>query len=335
MPLGHRRFATDVLWSVAGFAVILAAVIALIDAVELARSLSSGELGLGEWLEQVAGRIPGRVVAALPIAGALGAARVATTWVRSGRMVAMVSCGWAPGGLVVAAALTTLLVASVVGVLREVAAPWSARAVGAQATWVSVDGGAPPQLGDGVRAFMRAETLTPSQCLDVDVAWVVDGELRGRGRASVGTWDGGKWTFDESTATIWDGDGDAASSVELVLPSPARWREAGVGTGVDAPVGHLLRAPPSPARSSWLWERAATPLGTALLAGLAVVLVLGRQRWATAWAIAASVVWRLGQGGALAVSARGQWPVAMGAIVPVVALLAVLCLAVWWVDRRV
>ena len=68
MNVAERSFAREVVTSVVGVLLLLAAVVVLVDGVELARRLAVGELDVAGWLVQLAGRVPGRIVAALPVA---------------------------------------------------------------------------------------------------------------------------------------------------------------------------------------------------------------------------------------------------------------------------
>jgi hypothetical protein len=331
--IAERRFALDVALAVAGFTAILAAVVALVYGVELARMLGEGDLSLAEWGAQLAGRLPGRVIAALPIAGALGAARATAVWDRTGRLIAVTACGRSPVRLAASAVLAAGMVALVVAGLREVAAPWAASVVSGPGTWVVLDGPV-PAAAEGARLHLRADTLVAGHAEDVVAAWVRDGELVGRGEVALARWDGATWAMEGAVGLVWPSD-VAVLAVDVPLPPPDTWHRSAGAEGSEASLQRLWTAPDSPARTTWLLERLLTPLGTAVVAGLAVALLLAGRRLGTAWVLAAAVAWRLGQGGALAVCARGQWSVWAGAWAPLLALVLLTGLAWRWLDRRV
>lgn len=331
MNVAERSFAREVVTSVVGVLLLLAAVVVLVDGVELARRLAVGELDVAGWLVQLAGRVPGRIVAALPVAAALGAARVGVAWAQSGRLVAVRVCGFAPSRLARAALYAALGVGAVVAVVREGVAPWAARAIAGQGVWVVVPGPAPDGLPAGALAHVRADTLGDDEAFGVRASWTVDGVVVGYGSADhatnvEGTWSGGG-------AWLWTPGGPRAAA--LVLPDPVAWREAAAGTGVDASAARLWASPASPGRSAWLAERVATPVGAALMAAAALPLVWAFRRWGTGLVLGGAIMWRLAQGGALAAAARGQFGLFVGVGVPLMVACAVTWWLLRWVDRRV
>jgi hypothetical protein len=317
-----RRFGGEIAAASLGFVALTAAVVLLVDGVEQARAI--GSLGASEWAIRVLAGLPGRVVAAVPVATALGAATVAEVWRRSGWLVGLASCGVGPVRLAAIAAVAGWLAGGVAVGLREIVAEPAAWTRAGEGAWTVVDGPFPEAL-PADRALVRADRIDATGASGVRVAWLAGGVLLGAGEADHAAWDGAAWAVDGGSALAWDPSGEEVP-ITLVLPSPDAWRAAALGAGPDAPASRLWGAPASPSRSAWLGDRIAGWIGAGLLSGLAVLLVSAAERRGVAWALGIAVAWRLLAGGAAAASAIGAWPAAVAVGLPL-GLLAILALA--------
>ncbi len=316
-----RRLVLDVVGASVGLIALVGLLSFLVDGVEQARGLS--ETAFRPWLSLVLARVSGQLAAVLPGAVALAAAGVMARWRDSGRLVAWQLCGGSPTRLVVAASAGALAVAVLGSGLREVVAPWSAPVLAGQGRWVAVS--------RGERLVMvRARQLLDDRAVDVEVAWLVDGQLVGGGSAAEARWSGDGWQLVDERGFRWS-DG-AASAEPLDLPEPSVWRALAVEPGVDASFGALWVAPSSPARTAWLAERGASVAGAGLLALVCGALALGSGR-GLLLALGVAASWRLGHVAVVAVAARGLLPPVLGSAGAVLVLLPLAGWLLWRLER--
>jgi len=325
IPL-YRRYVLDV--SIAGLGILglLGAVLLAFDGVEHARLMALGALSVSGWAAEVVARVPGRLAAVAPVAAAVASALVAARWQRTGRLLGVLGCGVSPVRLALCAGLAGMLIGLLAGGVREVASPWTAGQVAADGAWVTVAGA---ETGDAVH--VRAEMLTGRRALRVQVATVSGGRLVSRGEARSGTWRNGRWDLVGARGFAWD-EGRAVGAVPD-LPDPVTWRRHAVEAGADTPLRRLLESPPSPARGAWLAERWSSIFGAALLALLGLPWVLWDRRSAFVGLVVLSATWRLGQGGLVAVAARGGCDAWIAWAVPLSITLALAGVALWLAGR--
>lgn len=294
--------------SAAGTLVVVAGVVLLVDGLEQARALAAGEMSAAAWGTRVLARWPGRAVAVLPVAVVLGVARVAASWERDGHLATLEACGVRPARLAVLAGAAALLVA-VGGLLaRELVATRTAAVLAGEGSWTAVADG-------GERLLVRAERVSASGADGVRAARIRDGALVAWMEASSARWDG-EWSLVGARGDV------------IALPDPGSWRLAAVPSGPDAPLSRWWTAPASPARGAWLWDRVATAIGTALLAVAALPAVRSAKGRGVLGAVVGVAAWRLLQGGAVTMEARGLWPPgsAIGVALALAALAALLAL---------
>lgn len=282
---------------------VLGSAIALLEAIEVARWA-----GFAVWAAEVTGRVPARLAAISPVAGALGAAITGLRWQRKGHLAALAGMGWSPVRPALAGAVAALVVNAGAAGLRDLAG-----------TRPDVDG-AWVALPDAT--FVRARSLVGNMATEVDYAHVSEGTVVWRGQAAISEYPEA-WTV---RAVRWTSDG--VDRVPAVLPTHRQWRTYATQVGADTPLFALWRAPHSPARVVWLVERPATLVGAALLGWIAVALAWIRPRRAYAAVLGLAVTWRLGQAGALAVAARGGWAPVWSTVVPVL-VLELIALVLW------
>lgn len=299
-----RRFGLDVGLAFAGFALVGAVVVLLVEGVEQARWFE--QLDVSSWLRFVLARWPGRVASALPVLGALAAGAVSARWESLGAFASLEAAGLRPARLAVAAVAAALLVGVVGAGLQQVAATAAVREVAAQGTWVAVE------RPDG-KLFVRADLLTDDLALGVSGAEVVDGVLGTTFRASRADRVGGAWTLSGVR-----GAGDFA----VLLPAPDVWRARAFGAGPDAPWTTCWASRDLASGRAWLAEALVRLVACGVLVGLAVPL--GRRPWGAFGVVALAVGWRVLQTGATSAAASGSWPlwIAMMGPLALVAIVA-------------
>ncbi len=308
----RRRLLLDCAGMTVGLLVLVGVIVFLVDGVEQARQLAEGGLSGAEWGRQVLARLPGRVLAGLPVIGAVSVASVVAWWGRTGRLDAWSLCGGAPGQLASAAAAGVLVVALTAATLREVAAPWAVQVLAGQGAWVAVEEG--PDM-----VMVRAEHLLATEARAVRVAWLSNGVVVGAGSARAAVWNGDEWVLTEARGVRWP---DLTQPAPLVLPEPARWRRQAVELGMDSPLMGLVEAPAGAPRSAWLAERAVTLLGVFALAWLAVPITWRHPRWGVLMVLGLAGAWRVLHVGLVVISARGVLSVWAGVAIVVGVLVA-------------
>ncbi len=230
MNVGDRHWATDAGWTMSRWLVGVSGAGLLVELVER-----------GAWAPALAG-LPARTWVVLPLVCALGAGHALRNWVRDGRYVSLVSLGWSPARLAVAAG-------GVSGVLGlGVALAWEVAPVAPPGggEWVSFPG------EPGSVAWIRAAALDAATARDVDAIWLVDGALVGAGHAESATWDGHTWTVSGPPVTRIDDE--VLRESPWLLPDPAHWAGAPRAGPLTALSG-LLAAPPDVSRNAWLLSR--------------------------------------------------------------------------------
>ncbi len=196
MKAVYWRLAVDVMANTLGLTLVVAAIAALLAAVELA--------GLGQ--------IPRQIARLVPVLAAMAATRVALDWQRTGRLIALASVGISPARLFVVAGLAALASASlIVGV-------------------GSLFGG---EVGSQEWTFIGHELAISGSgngpvLHDVRVAWMEDGQVVGVGTVESARWSDG-WTLQGESAQVWSNG--VAKRVDIALPSPQEWARARRGGG--------------------------------------------------------------------------------------------------------
>ena len=179
------RLGRDLVMTMLGFTVFLAALMSLLTAVELT--------GLGA--------IPGQVAKGLPLLFGLATVRVALQWKASGRVVALASVGIAPVRMAVVAMVAGLFSGGVVlGVV--LAAPPELKV---QNQWVFV--------GEDV-AFSGQPI--DDVIVDLRVAHFDEGKVTASGRADLARWNG-HWELENASGFAWR---RGAHPLEWDLPDP-------------------------------------------------------------------------------------------------------------------
>lgn len=304
-----RRVALDVILAILGLTLLVGALVVLVDGVESARLLGEGA-STGAWLAQVLALGPGRVVSALPVVVAAAVVWVHRRWSHTGRWVGLQACGISPTRVTVWVALGALLASVAALGARELAAPLTAPVLAPRSTWIELPS------DEGLWVF-RADELVGDRAQGVRGMRVHGSELVSTFRVQALRWHQGRWQVEP-----------AHGSAEPLppLPSPSRWRELGMGPGPEAPVGALVKAPPSSTRVAWLGGRLLLPLLLTLLAVLTLQLSRRGPQWAVVALVGAGVLGLL-RHGLLTAVASGAWPAWLGLGLPVVLAAALVGLA--------
>lgn len=240
MTAVHRRLALDVLLSALGAALVLAAAVLLVDAVEPVR----GSLGTAA----------DHLAVTSPLAGALAGAWIGRWWARSRRWDGAEAAGVAPLGLLLAAGFGGLLAGAVLAAALELA-PRPAPPTG---SWVAL-----PSAEAHDRDLWVGE-IAGEELREVRVAWYAEGRLVQLAWAEAAT----------RTETGWVPRGSGgwpAPPADGWIPQ--RWSAP---PSVGSPLGTLVGG----GATVWLAERALTPLHTGLLALLGIALARRSRRGA-------------------------------------------------------
>ncbi|MBT3223930.1 MAG: hypothetical protein HN348_33095, partial [Proteobacteria bacterium] len=171
-------------------------------------------------------------------------------------------------------------------------------------------------LGEG--RYVYAEQMQKDRVIGVRAAWLGPQGLEAAGAAREARYVDGQWEVD-GFAYSWDATG--AHPAQFNWPEPAIWRERSLAATPMAPWLLHWRAPPSSARTAWLFSPAVTTVGSSIIAALTLLILVIAPRWGGLAAVAIALCWVLATAGASTASINGSWPPLIAALGPLLALI--------------